>query len=181
MSYQTLNMICSDARHRSPFGDPQGTFRVSAYFRCAFQGLSDVQVTPSLTVVPLNRSLVSQGGGWLDLTSFSYVIPFSGPYHFDFSVLLKNTGSVNNKPVTLALEVGRKGVIAPTVQMVCCNAHFTGVRDEMQSVSGSATLELDAEQTVRLTLSSESGNEATFISSSDDLPMSSFLSGYSLF
>jgi hypothetical protein len=140
-------------------------------------------VGPNPTVVPLNQPLVNQGGGTVDPLNFHYVTPLTGTYHFDYTVLLKDlgTGPAPNAAVTLALEVNSVSLTIPTVQLVACRTSFSGVQAEIKSLSGSATIDLLAQQTVRLTVKNEAGNVTTSIANGTDNPLASFLSGFSLF
>lgn len=145
--------------------------------------IQDVQVLVPSFVVPLKYPLVNRGGGMLDATLNCYVTPKTGPYHFDFSVLLGDTGvgPALNAAVTLALEVDSVELVVPTVQVVACRTSFSGTIEEVKSLKGSATLDLLAGQTVRLTLTNETGNTSTFLVNSVTSPLSTFLSGFSLF
>lgn len=183
MGNDTWDVARSDPRECTPLVGPEGSFQVSVYFRCAVESSNDLGVETPSTVVPLNQVLVNHGGGGLDSTTHCYVTPLAGPYHFDFCVLLMDagTGPSANAPVALALEIGSRDPAMPTVQIVCCKTSFSGTRTETKSLSSSATLELLAEQTVRLTLTNEGGNATTFVPNSRDYPLSSCLSAYSLF
>ena len=163
---------------------PPGPFQPSVFFRVTVSGSTDTQLTgPNPTVVPLNQPLLNQGGGALDPFNFVYVTPLTGSYHFDYTVLLQDAGGGKtlNAVTTLALEVGSVNLAVPTVQLVVCKTSFSGVQEEIKSLSGSATIGLLAGQTVRLTVENESGNKTTSIASGAGEPLSSFLSGFSLF
>lgn len=166
------------------FAGPPGPFRPRAFFRVALSSGSDVQVGgPSPTVVPLNQPLVNQGGWTVDTLNFLYVTPLTGSYHFDYTVLLKDSGAgpTLNAAATLALEVDSVRLNVPTVQLVSCKTSFSGLQAEIKSLSGSATINLLEGQTVRLTVKNEAGNPTTSIANGKDSPLASFLSGFSLF
>ena len=162
---------------------PAGGFHPSAFFQVAMASALDIQLLAPFTVVPLNYPIANRGGGRLDAVSNCYVTPKTGPYHFDFSVLLVDTGvgPALNAAVTLALEVDSVALVVPTVQVVACQTSFSGTVEEVKSLKGSATLELLEGQTVRLTLKNETGNTSTFLVNSENFPLSTFLSGFSLF
>jgi hypothetical protein len=126
---------------------------------------------------------VNQGGGTLDPLNFLFVTPLTGSYHFDYTVRLQDAGGGPSldATVTLALEVGTVDLVVPTVKLVVCKTSFSGTQEEIKSLSGSATISLLAGQTVRLIVENESGNTTTSITSGADEPLSSFLSGFSLF
>ena len=180
-----MRSCCAVAKTVSGPPGPQGPFNSSAYFKMELVSDDDLPIAPSpgSTVVPLQTVLVNQGGGLADATNYWYVVPATGPYHFDFNAVLSDagTGPALNAQVTLALELGSIALAVPQVQVLAFKTSFSGVREEQKAIAGRATLELAAGQTVRLTLKNEAGNNTSFIANSTNFPGGTFLSGFALF
>jgi len=134
--------------------------------------------------VPFDLVLVNVGGGLFDTTLYEYVVPSEGPYHFDYTVTLNDTGagSVSNGTVIVYAEVG-SAVSTQNVQMISLTTSFSQ-QAQTKTLSGSAIIELLEGQTIRLSSANVSGNSSSSIagpSTASVPPYPTVFSGYSLF
>jgi hypothetical protein len=144
-------------------------------------------VALSATSIPFDLILVNRGTAVFDLGLRCFVVAVAGPYRFDFTVTLSDTGTgaAPEGVVGIFLEVGTLNVSGGSVQRQAAFASFSNAETESKTVAGSAILELLPQQTVSLACVNLSGNSSSSIvggaASSSPVSYATLFSGASLF
>ena len=164
---------------------PPGSFSPSAYFQVAVSK-NTTPVFLNATTIPYDLVLANAGGGVFDIIHHWYVVALGGPYHFNYTITLNDTGfgGTPNGTVVVYAIVGSLKAPQETVQQLSLLASFSNIQAETKLLSGSSVIELLPLQTISFSSVNVSGNSSSNIVGPTIVstpPYPTLFSGYSLF